>query len=41
MKKQRNMREILFVVELFANISCFGFYRKPSSGHLIMLCSTF
>ena len=30
---------ILFIVELFANVKCFGFYIKPSSEQLnVMLC---
>ena len=29
-------RVILFIIELFASIKCFGFYIKPSSGHLML-----
>ena len=31
MKKQGFQRMILFIIELFANNKCFGFYIKPSS----------
>ena len=31
MKKQGMQRMILFILKLFANIKCFGFYIKPSS----------
>ena len=40
-KKQGMQKMILFIVKLFANVKCFGFYIKPSSGHLNMLYCIF
>ena len=34
MKKQSIQKRIIFIVKFFVNIKCFGFYIKPSSGHL-------
>ena len=33
-KKQGIHVMILFIVELFAYVKCYGFFIKPSSGHL-------
>ena len=33
--------KILFILELFAKVKCFGFYIKPSSDHLDISCCIF
>ena len=33
--KQGIRRMLLFIIELFANVTHFGFYMKPSSGYYV------
>ena len=35
-KKARYSEDGLFIIELFANVKCFDFYIKPSSGQFML-----